>query len=114
MSVEAHIHIGLMRSPSIDSRLTLKSSFSPKVSKPRKGGTFEFFNGYYEAPFIGVSIGLKIDLKCLNLGLSNRSGRVGFVFGSKLNGLKTPRPKPDLFNKRVQKPDLNPFNFYTG
>ena len=45
------------------------------------------------------------------VGLSNRSGRVGFVLGSKLNRLKTPRPEPDLFNKRVQKPDLNPFNF---
>jgi len=50
-------------------------------------------------------------LRIFGLGLSNRSGRVGFVFGSKLNGLKTPRPEPDLFNKRVQKLDLNPFNF---
>ena len=35
-----------------------------------------------------------------SLGLSNRSGRVGFVFGTKLNGLKIPRPEPDpdLFN----------------
>ena len=46
----------------------------------------------------------------LKLRLSNRSGRVGFVFGSKLNGLKTPRPELDLFNKRVEKSNLKPFN----
>jgi len=53
-------------------------------------------------------------LRIFGLGLSNRSGRVEFMFGSKLNGLKTLRPEPDLFNKRVQKLDLNPFNFDTG
>ena len=40
----------------------------------------------------------------VEVGLSNRSGRVGFVFGLKLNGLKTPQPEPDPFNKRVEKP----------
>ena len=29
---------------------------------------------------------------------------VGFVFGLNLNGLKTPEYEPDLFNKRVEKP----------
>ena len=46
----------------------------------------------------------------VNLGLSNRSSRIGFVFESKLNGLKTPRPEPDLFNKQVEKSNLKPFN----
>jgi len=30
------------------------------------------------------------DMGTLSLGLSNRSGWVGFMFGLKLNGLKTP------------------------
>ena len=40
----------------------------------------------------------------IELGLE--SCRVGFVFvfGLNLNGLKTPEPEPDLFNKRVEKP----------
>ena len=50
----------------------------------------------------------------LRVKLSNRSGRVKFMFGSKLNGLKTPSPEPNLFNKWVQKADLNLFNFLMG
>ena len=29
------------------------------------------------------------------------------MFGLNLNGLKTPEPEPDLFNKRVEKPNPN-------
>jgi len=57
-----------------------------------------------------LSYWILYDCLYLLIRLSNRLGRVGFVFGSKLNGLKTPQPEPDLFNKRVEKPNLKPFN----
>ena len=55
-----------MPSLSLDSMLALKCSFSPKASKLRIGGILEFFSGYDEALFIGVSLGLEMVLNCLN------------------------------------------------
>ena len=36
--------------------------------------------------------------------LDNVSCQAGFMFGLNLNGLKTPDPEPDLFNKQNEKP----------
>ena len=44
----------------------------------------------------------------VGVGLSNRLGWVGFVFGLNLNGLKTPQPESDLFNERVEQSNLKP------
>ena len=86
------------------------------------GITIEFCgNGWWEVDRSDGGLGRRLGFckwpkeeeeeeEMCKLGLSNRSGRVGFVFGSKLNGLKTPRPEPDLFNKRVEKSNLKPFN----
>ena len=46
--------------------------------------------------------------KQLTIELGLGSCRVGFVFGLNLNGLKIPEPEPDLFNKRVEKPQPKP------
>jgi len=48
--------------PSLDSRLALKTSFSPKAPKP----IWKTFSSYNETLFIGVPFGLKIVLKYLN------------------------------------------------
>ena len=54
----------------------------------------------------GILVQFGIDIVCLELGLG--SCRVGFVFGLNLNGLKTPEPELDLFNKWVEKPQPKP------
>jgi len=43
-------------------------------------------------------------VKAFALELGNRSGRVGFVFVSNLNGLRISRPEPNSFIKWVGNP----------
>ena len=45
------------------------------------------------------------------LKLGNVSCQVGFVFMSKLNGLKTPEHELDLFNKRFEKVQHRPAKY---
>jgi len=42
-------------------------------------------------------------MNILIIELGNKSGHVGFVFVTNLNGLATSQLEPDLFNRRVEK-----------
>jgi len=43
--------------------------------------------------------------------MGNGSGWVGFVFVSKLNGLRIPQPEPNPFIKQVEKSCPEPYPF---
>jgi len=53
----------------------------------------------------------KFSIASYLLELGNVSYRVRFVFGLNLNGLKNPKPEPNLFNKRVKNFNSNRLKF---
>ena len=59
-------HVGPELTLSLDCRLVLKSSLLSKAFKSILGKTLEFLSTYDGSLFIGVSVGLKIILKCVN------------------------------------------------